>query len=318
MIRQISRSLVLIVLGLGFSATVFAESANQPLKIVTTIKPLALVIKDIGADRIEVDQLIPDRSSPHDFAMRVSDRVKLDGADLVVHIGDGFDGFIEKMVPAERQLAAAELDGLIWPEGEGCDDPSHHHDEHDSEGHHHHHHHDHDHDHGKDLHLWLNPENINVLAMVLAARLGELDPEHAEQYQLRADNFSEQMQDYERRTRERFANLPKDQFVVQHDAYGHYVERFELKQLGSLRNLSGAQIGAKSLAELLAHEKGKLACILVDPQFNTKPADAFAQRTGVAAVMLDPLGSEIAPGENGYLRFLENVADAFERCLNRK
>ncbi|WIO74238.1 metal ABC transporter substrate-binding protein [Porticoccaceae bacterium LTM1] len=315
MIWQIFRSLTLIVLGLGFSATVFAESANQPIKIVTTIKPLALVIKDIGADRIEVHQLIPDRSSPHDFAMRVSDRVKLDDADLVVHIGEGFDGFIEKMVPDDRQLVTAGLDGLIWPEGEGCDDPSHHHDdEHDSEGHHHHHHHDH----GKDLHLWLNPENINVLVTALAARLSELDPEHAEQYLQRANSFSGQMQDYEQRTRARFAKLPMDQFVVQHDAYGHFVEHFGLKQLGSLRNLSGAQVGAKSLAELLAHEKGKLACILVDPQFNSKPAEAFAQRTGVATVMLDPLGSEIAPGENGYLRFLENVADAFERCLNRK
>lgn len=305
------RYLLLLAL-LGGSAFSLAQSTGK-VKIVTSIKPLSLIAADIGGDLVEIEQLIPANSSPHNFAMRVSDRLKIGNADLVLWVGNSLDPFVGKMISAQQiGVAADTLTGISWP---ATEEGSHDH-EHDH-GHEDEHHDGCVHHGGGDPHIWLNPENAAVIAAELAVRLGEIDPDNREHYQRVSARFEVQLHEFDKRARQQLSSLPAGQFVVLHDAYGHFVNRFQLQQLGSLRSLSGAKVGARSLAELLEHGEGGLACVISDPQFDVKPALTFAERTGVTVIELDPLGSQVELGESGYRRFLQGFVDTFVECLQR-
>lgn len=285
--------------------------------VLATIKPLAMIAADIGGDHIIVQQLLPANGSPHNFSLKVSDRMKLEQADLLLWIGESLDGYAGKLVSDKhRSLAADQLSGISWPQPPG------HHGKDDNHAHGHHEgcgcvQHD-----GGDPHIWLNPENVILIAAELAARLGQIDPQNRQYYRQASDRFAEQLREFDQNARQQLAELPKRQFVVQHDAYGHFINRYRLHQMGSLRSISGARVGTKSLAKLLDQGEGGLACILTDPQFNAKPAVTFSERTGLPMLPLDPQGYEIPLNrESGqpfiYQRFLQTFVNTFTECLQQ-
>ncbi|MDM3870805.1 metal ABC transporter substrate-binding protein [Porticoccus sp. W117] len=303
--------LLIAVLFTIASCAALANDKPTTLHVVTTIKPLTMIAEDIAGDRAVISQLIPAGSSPHGYAMKISDRRKIQQADLLLWIGDTMDGFVGKIATDEQiSIAADQLQGVTWPA---------------SADHHHNHAHGHhsdcgcEHGEGGDPHIWLNPNNAVIIASELAKQLGQLDPANHAHYQQAAERFAQQIKAFDKQAKQRLAQLPEGRFVVQHDAYGHFINRYGLDQLGSLRSISGAKAGAKTMATLLA-AKGQgsdIACLLTDPQFDAKAADTFSARTGVKQVALDPLGHQVATnsGELNYLAFLNGFVDAFQGCL---
>ncbi|MGS2723486.1 metal ABC transporter solute-binding protein, Zn/Mn family [Porticoccus sp. GXU_MW_L64] len=288
----------LLIATLLVIASYSALAANTPpLRVVTTIKPLTMIAEDIAGDRVVISQLIPAGSSSHGYAMKVSDRRTIQQADVLLWIGETMDGFVGKIATdGQASIAADQLRGITWPTTTG------------------HHHHNHS---GGDPHIWLNPDNVIIIASELATRLGKLDPANRAHYQQAAERFRQQIQAFDKQAQERLAQLPNDHFVVQHDAYGHFISRYGLSQLGSLRSISGTKAGAKTMSALLNKKGEGTACLLTDPQFDAKAANTFSARTGVKQTELDPLGHQVAakPGELNYRVFLDGFVEAFQECL---
>ncbi|MEC8079866.1 MAG: zinc ABC transporter substrate-binding protein, partial [Pseudomonadota bacterium] len=184
------------------ASLLLSVSAFAQTQVVTSIKPVSMIVTAIGGDEVKVEQLVNNQASPHDYAMRPSDLRKLDQADLVVWVGESLETFLEKPLAnlsSKKDIEWIALSGTYLrefgeeghdheehdheahhDEHEGHDHEEHdheaHHDEHeghDHEGHDHeeHEHEAHDehghegHDHtGTDPHVWLDPANAKVLA----------------------------------------------------------------------------------------------------------------------------------------------------------
>ncbi len=283
--------LVVCLLAMAQAGRLNAEAID----VVVTIKPLALIAADIGGEQTKVRQLIPSNNSPHDYALRMSDRLAVTDARLVLWIGPSFEPFVGKLLSRNQPtLIVEQLQGVSWPAA-----------------------HSSYHDGEQDPHLWLNPENAITIARYLADKLAELDPANRDAYMSNFKRFGSDLRELAQTTQDRLERLQKVPFVALHDAYGHFVSRYQLNQLGSLRSVSGAQAGARTLTALLAKaQEMQLGCVLTDPQFDTAPAQQFAKRTGVRVIELDPLGADIEPGPSGYKRFFQRFADRFEMCLS--
>ncbi|MCV6606502.1 MAG: metal ABC transporter substrate-binding protein [Porticoccaceae bacterium] len=299
-----------LITAILFTIVSLTATADNRLQVVTTIKPLTMIARDIAGDRVDLVQLIPAGSSPHGYAMKISHRRAIQEADVLLWIGDSIDGFVGKVAHSQQAgIAAEQLQGIRWPATE-----SHHH-----KGHHHHDGCDCGHREGGDPHIWLNPGNASIIASELATRLAQLDPANGPHYLQAAERFQDQMTQFDQQAHTQLAQLPQGRFVVQHDAYGHFINRYGLDQLGSLRSISGAKAGAKTMATLLsAKEQGSdIACLLTDPQFDARAANTFSTRTGVKQVALDPLGHKVAApaGQLHYLTFLNGFVDSFQECL---
>ncbi|UTW44611.1 zinc ABC transporter substrate-binding protein [bacterium SCSIO 12696] len=295
-----TRYIITVLLAVAAS-NVLASTPNKPT-IIASIKPLALIAQDIAGDNAEVLQLIPPGRSPHTYTLKVSDRRKIQRADILLHIGSSMDGFVGKVAHKEQVLISADqLHAIQWPTG----DIDHEHNHHHTQG---------------DPHLWLNPGNALAIAYELATQLALVDADNSSEYRKAASQFAKQISRFEHRAEHQFAGLPKRSFIVQHDAYLHFVNRYQLHQLGSLRTTSGAKAGAKTMQRLLKQGSGQgsdIACVLIDPQFDTQVADIYSATTGIKQVVLDPLGSQVTakPQQLGYLSFLDGFLDAFQRCL---
>lgn len=181
------------------------------------------------------------------------------------------------------------------------------------------HHDDHDdHAHGEfDAHIWMDPVNAKALVHEIEEALAAADPENAEKY---VANAKDVMSRLDALTAEVTANLEPVKgkpYVVFHDAYHYFEERFGLTAAGSITVSPEVQPGAERVAELRA-KVGELAatCVFSEPQFEPKIVQTVTEGTLAKSGVLDPLGAALEDGPELYFNLIRNMATSFKTCLS--
>ena len=176
-------------------------------------------------------------------------------------------------------------------------------------------HHDHHaHAHGEhDIHFWLDPEIAKTIVQIAAKEMSEIDPANASKYEANAAKALNELDQLINDTR---GKINKDAtYVVFHDAYQYFEQRFGIEVIGALTVNPEVLPGAKQLAEIrevIEHEG--VNCLFSEPQFNPSIAETIASDTGVKAAVLDPLGAELEPGKDLYFDLISDMASSFESC----
>ena len=296
----------------------FITSAKADVKVVTSIKPIHSLVSYV-MDGVGTPDLIVDGfNSPHNFQLKPSHAKMLENADIIFWIGEGLENFLEKPLDSisknAKKVELMEIKGLNKLEfREKNIFAEHDHDEHEHEedGHKEEEHDDHDghddHGHGEhDPHIWLDPQNAKVMVKLITKELSELDSKNAPTYK---KNSEKALSDLDKLIKEVKKGTNKDlRFVVFHDAYHYYEDRFGINLLGALTVNPDVLPGAEQLAEIrevIEHEK--VNCIFSEPQFNPDIIKSIAKDTGVKTGVLDPLGANLDKGKNLYFDLIKII-----------
>ena len=111
-------------------------------------------------------------------------------------------------------------------------------------------------------------------------------------------------------------NINKDaKFVVFHDAYQYFEERFGVRAAGALTLNTDVLPGAKQIDEIqdVIKDRG-INCIFSEPQFNPKIISTIAEDTNIKTGIFDPLGANIDSDKNLYFKLISNLANKLKDC----
>lgn len=200
---------------------------------------------------------------------------------------------------------------------------SHDHDEHDHGEHsdhdEHDEHHDHEehHDHGSvDLHVWLDIDRAKQIAQRMAAELSQIYPDHRERYNSNLQTLNRQLDELDEELQNILAPVRGRSFMSMHDAYQYFTRRYRLSDAGALLLGHDAGASAKRLREMRQLIAGQnIKCVFGEPQFPATRLAAVADGANIKTGLLDPLGSDLAPGQSLYFELMRNMARAFADCL---
>ena len=277
--------------------------------------------------------------SPHTYSLRPSDAAALEDADLIFMIDPGletsFARAIANIAPDSHVVQLSTTEHLVRrPLREGGafeweDGHDHHGDKHDA--------HDHedehdtpigsdDHaqdDHGDtreepfDLHIWLDPENASAMVDSILAALTDADPANASTYESNARALQRDLAEFGAALAADLAPARDIPFVVFHDAYRYFEDRFGLTPAGSVVVNPTQPPSVQRIREIRA-KIGTLgvACVFDEPQFNRSVVDTIIEDLPVGTGTLDPLGATIADGPELYFTLLSNMAATFRHCLS--
>jgi len=336
MINKIQSFLIVLFL----SITLSISSVNADVKVVTSIKPIHSLASYVMDGVGKPDVIVDGYNSPHGFSLKPSHAKMLENADLVIWVGEDLEAFLEKplntIAKKAKNIEVMDLKGIKKLEFreknifEGHDDHGHdeHKDEHKEHGHDEHkdEHKEHGHDehkekdaheghhHGEhDPHVWLDPMNAKVIIKEITKQLVQLDSKNSAAYKA---NSKKALADIDKLTKAIKKDLNKDlRFVVFHDAYQYFENRFNIKVLGALTVNTDVMPGAEQLSEIrevIEHEK--VNCIFSEPQFNPSIIKSIAKDTKVKTGILDPLGAKLDKGKNLYFDLLNDMASSFKGC----
>lgn len=167
-----------------------------------------------------------------------------------------------------------------------------------------------------DLHVWLDPVNAAAMAKAVAAALTQADAVNAAAYRANADAFAGRLDELAGSIAADTAHLRGRPFIVFHDAYRHFEERFGLTAAGSAVVSADRSPGARRIAELRdkVSELG-VPCVLAEPQFDGRVVDVIIAGSDARAGTVDPLGAALQSGPDLYFALLGDMAAAFGECL---
>jgi len=304
----------------SFPVAIFlmASPALAGPKVIASIMPVHSIAAAVMGDTGQPELLLKGRQSEHAASFTASQLSKLGQADLVFIVGHGLEAKLAQLsgseaVSGKRFVELSEAPGIkthkvreggAWEHGP---------EQNQKEAAHGHH------EEGVltfDPHIWLDPDNAKTMANAIAAELAKIDPAHTEAYAANAARLASDIDAASRQISSEMANIRNQPFIVFHDAYQYFENRFGLWAVGSIANISAASPSAQRLKEI----RGKLSatgavCVFREPQFDSKFVDTVIEGSSARSGVLDPLGADLEPGPGAYLRLLRNLAGSLKSCL---
>jgi len=322
------RSLLLASAFLAGAANISLAAEREG--VVVSIKPLHSIVSAVMQGVGEPKLIVQGAGSEHVYSLKPSDAEAIEHAKVIFWAGPSMETFLDKPIDTlgegAKIVALGDADGLTklkFREGGPFEAHDHGHDGHDhaAEAPEAGHGHDHEHDHGHsefDLHFWLDPQNGKVLAADIAKTLAESDPEHAAQYEKNAKDYGEKIDALTAEVASELEPIKDKPFIVFHDAYQYFENRFGVKAAGSITVSPEKAPGAARIKEI--HDKIKslgAACVFSEPQFEPKLVKTVIDGTEAKTGVLDPLGAELKDGPDLYPQLIRNLADSLKTCLSK-
>ena len=316
-------------------------TANAEINVVASVKPIHSLVSGVMEGIGRPDLIVKDAASPHTYSLRPSQARQLEDADLVFWMGHELESFLEQPLEAIATKAhvvelidSSKLKKIKMREGgmfdaHAHDDHDEHeeHDDHDEpEGHDDHDEHEghDDHDehegHGEfDVHVWLDPENAKVLVDEIKLALIELDPVNASKYEANSNKMNTKLDQLMDEVSNKLKSEQGKGYVVFHDAYQYFEQRFGMSAVGSITVSPEVVPGANRIRELKEKINELNAhCVFSEPQFEPKLVSTVIEGTKANKGVLDPLGASINDGPELYFTLIRNMADSLHECLSKK
>ena len=333
------------------AALAIAVFCNQAAAdgVVATIKPLHSLVSFVTAGIAEPHLLIEGAASPHGYALRPSDARALENARVIFRIDENFEATLSDpirtlgrkarvvslfrapgvVLRALRRDAAFDIhDHNRHTETDGKHDDDHNqhaetdgkhdddHNQHAETGEKHDDHHRQHHDTAHDLHIWLDPANARAMAGAIVETMSVVDPANASVYAENGRAIAFRLDALITEVGAALSPVRRKPFIVFHDAYRYFEDRFGLTSAGAIAIDPERLPGAQRIAEIrLRLRETAAVCVFREPQFSSSLVDVVVRGTTTRTGILDPLGATIDDGPELYFSLIRAMTASFRKCL---
>lgn len=273
-------------------ALVPALAWTQPLRIVATIPPYAMLARAVAGEEARVHTLLRRGHDPHQYEPGVRDIVRLRKAHLVISNGIGQQRLEAPLVRLSGATTHVRMaDAVTFEPIRG------------SSG-------------ALNGHIWLDPDVMIRGAEVLSGRLGELRPELRDRFRANGRAFREAVTRSDRRNRELLADLSTRRVVTFHPGFDYFFRHYGLEVAATYLDTAGNEPSPRRVAEILEKLRDLgIPAIFREPQLPEAPAEALAEEASVRVGVLDPLG--YTQSVTGYPELLTYNARAIHDAYSR-
>ncbi len=271
---------------------------SGPVGVVASIFPLADVARNIGGELVETDILLTPGRGPHSYEPTPGDMRKIAKAHIVLMAGFGLDDWAVKLVKSagkEGQTLidlSKEVNNPIRSrgrKGDGSVNP----------------------------HYWLDPSIMVAVARSIGSALIHARPEKRDEITGRMEEYIKALKTLDREIEEILgADGSGKNYVSFHNAWAYFARRYNLNQIGVIKNSHGKEPSAKHIVRLIEKIKNhKVYAILIEYQSSPGVSQTVADEADVKLVQVDPIGG--APGRESYIKLMLWNAKRFKEALNR-
>jgi zinc transport system substrate-binding protein len=308
---------------LGIIACLWALLGAAPatageLKVVVTIKPLHALVAEVMSGAGSPRLLVAGSASSHTYALRPSEVLALNHADVFFRVSESVEPFTAKLVtslpkqvevvtlqeaPGLRLLALRAGTTFAPHKREAGDRPAHSHQASWT-------------DRNIDGHLWLDPDNAGAMVDRIAQVLSRKDSGRSELYRSNARALKEKLRSLAAELGTALSPIAGRPYVVFHDAFQYFERRYGLSAVGAIALSPEIPPSAKRLYELRRQISALGAmCVFAEPQFDRRLVDNVVEGTGARIGTLDPEGGNLEPGPDLYFTLMRKLADDLRACL---
>ena len=247
---------------------------------------------------LAVTRLVTEQvSCLHDYSLNVRQVKAAEAAQVVVISGAGLEDFLDDLLLDVPTIDASQGISLLHSE-EGHEEEEHHHEE---DGHHH----------EEDPHIWLSPENAQVMAKNICEGLSRQYPDYEDTFRANLGKLLSQLEALQSYGEEQLSGLQCRELIPFHDGFSYFAQAFHLTILESVEEESGSEASAKDLIHLTelvrTHD---LPAIFTEVSGSDSAARVIARETGCKVYALD-----MAMSGDSYFEAMYHNIDTIREAL---
>ena len=281
-------------------ATVFLAWATfaqaEPLRVASLSTVMADLARDIGAERVEVTEIVKPGVDPHIYEPTPGDRKTIAKSQILLANGLGFEGYLDRLRPRLEKAGVRLVVGgdVVKPIEAAC------------EGHEDH---DHAHTHGStDPHWWHSISNVQAVAAQICDAFVAADPSGRAAYEANAKKLQIRLAALSKWVRLQLAAIPKASrvLVTSHDALGYFAKDngFEIFAVQGIS--TSDQPSSQKVKRLIEEIKvRKVKAIFAENIENPKVLEEITNETGAklgGVLCADGLGSGATATYEGMMK----------------
>ena len=277
-------------------------SDDGRLKIMASFYPMYDFAQKVGGDKVEVKDMVPAGTEPHDWEPAATDIRNLEDADVFVYNGADLEHWAEDVLTTleNQDLITAEAsDGVELLDGEG----------------------DHAHgDNGKDPHVWLDPLRAKQEMKNIRDAFCQTDPENRDYYEANYEKYAGEFDELDQEFREGLADIKSRDIIVAHEAFGYLCNAYDLKQLAIEGLTPDSEPDPAKMQEVIEYAKEfDIHTIFFEELASPKVAKTVAKEVDAVTAVLNPIEGlseeDIQDGEDYFSVMRKNLA-ALKMALN--
>ena len=267
-------------------------SQNGKLSVCTSFYPMYDFAVKIGGDKVNIVNMVPAGTEPHDWEPAAADIAELEKAAVFVYNGAGMEHWAEDVLESlqNRDLIAVEATkGLSLMEG-----------------------HDEDEDGSYDPHVWLDPLNAKKEMENIKNAFVEADPGSKDYYEANYAKYAAEFDTLDKEFKDTLSALPKKEIVVSHEAFGYLCAAYGLSQVGIEGLSPDSEPDPARMAEIIDFAKGhEVKVIFFEELVSPKVAETVANATGAETAVLNPIeglsDEQLAAGDDYFTVMRQNL-----------
>src|SRR5690625_2767448 len=280
---------------------------TEKIKVVTSFTLIEDMAREIGGEQVEVYNLVPVGTDPHEYEPLPDDIKAATDADILfyngVNLEGGDHGWFAKMIDSVNQDAdnifeAAEgVEPMYLTSEDGKEEEI-------------------------NPHAFLDPVVGIQMAENTRDALIAIDPDHKEEYENNAEAYLDTLQEIDDEYSEKLAEIPEEKrvLITSERAYQYMADRYDLKE-GYIWAIDTEENGTPSQVKSLINfiEENDPPVLFIESNVDERPMETVASETGLeifGEIFSDEIGK---PGEDGdtYVTFLKHNIDVIYDGLSQ-
>lgn len=258
--------MIVMVLSLIFLLCSCNESANDKLKVVTTIFPEYDFVREIAGDKADITMLLPIGADLHSFEPSPKDIMKINSCDVFVYVGGESDVWVENILKNSdnKNIKTVRLMDVVAESEKN-----------------------HNHSHEYDEHVWTTPINAIKIVEAISKEIQLSDEENAEFYETNTADYIKVLRGADLDFKKVVSDAKRN-IMVFADRYPlkHFSDEYGLLYVSPFSGCNDkTEPSAQSVKEIIdtVNEKN-IPVVFYTELSNEKMADAVCEATGAKKV----------------------------------
>ncbi len=281
------------------------QAASGKLEIYTSFYPLYDFALKVGGDRVDVTNMVPAGTEPHNWEPATTDILSLEKGDILIYNGVDMEHWIDRVTSSlenKNLVLVKASDGLTLLEGgeEGEEQES-------------------EEESGYDAHVWLSIKNARIEMENIKNALVIADPDNGDYYEDNYGKYAARFDELDKKFDSELSLLDNKDIVVAHKAFAYLCADYGLNQVAIEGLEADSKPDAKRIGEIVEFAKNKkIKTIFYEELVSPKVAQTIASEVGAVTDVLNPLEGltqeQLNDGED-YLSVMEENLEALLQAL---
>lgn len=233
---------------------------SQKIVLVTSFYPLYYFTLEIGKENIDVINLTPAGTEPHDFEPNTQDISKIEKSNLLILNGGGLEPYGEKIKNDLQGSSIKVIEASLGLTSR------------------------------MDPHVWLDPVLAKSEVEIITQALIEVDSVHKSAYETNSQNLLSRLDFLDSAFEKELSLCKQKDIVSSHASLGYLAARYGFNQI-SLTGLSPHQEPSPQALANISKElkKNKIKYIFFETLVSPRLAETIAEEVGAKTLVFNPL-----------------------------